>query len=147
MKKTTSYQTVGSIYPGQYVPLLKEEIREALKHTADTDNPFLNVTLTELQNSFKVEVAIPGVERDEFRVQSDDNILSICVLHKKPFIPEAENFPPNQCNYECFERNILLPENADIDFISAEYKAGMLCIHVPKTREPVKNLHTEIIVY
>jgi HSP20 family protein len=147
MKNTIPYQAACSIYPGQYMPLLNEKTRAGLKHMHECDNVFLYISLTELPGSFKVEVAIPGVERDEFLVTTDDNILSVCVIHKKIIEGGSRKAPSQGFNYECFDRTIILPENVDVDFISAEYKAGILCIHVPKTRQPVKNLHSEIIVY
>jgi HSP20 family protein len=147
MKNTMPYQTVCSVYPGKYVPLLNEKLTAGLKHMPESDTIFLYTNTIELTNAFKFEIAIPGVERDGFRIHTDNNILSICVLHKKTGKPGLQHVPAPEYNYECFDRDIVLPDNVDPDFISAEYKAGILCIHVPKTKQPVKNLYNEIVIY
>ena len=80
MKNDILYATDDClIYPGAYVPLLKEEeIQLALNrsHLGETFLPPVNVT--ELADSFKVEIVIPGgVKREDFLIRSDENVLSV----------------------------------------------------------------------
>jgi len=148
MENDVLYDTECLIYPGAYVPLLKEEeVQEELKrpHEGETILPPVNVT--EMADSFKVEVAIPGVKREDFLIHSDGNVLSVCVLHKEPGLHEGERFQLHEFNYECFDRHIILPDNADSEFVSAEYKTGILCLYVPKAKQPAKNQHARIVVY
>lgn len=148
MENTTMHHSGYSVYPGEYVPLLREEeVREELKrsHKEAFNHPPVNVT--ELAQSYKIEVAIPGVKREEFLIQIDENILSVNVLHKKSMLPEVENFQLHEFDYECFDRNIILPENVDAEFVSAEYRSGILRLHLTKTNHPAKNFHTQIVVY
>ena len=148
MENDVLYDTGCLIYPGAYVPLLKEEeVQEELKrpHKGETILPPVNVT--EMADSFKVEVAIPGVKREDFLIHSDGNVLSVCVLHKECGLHEGERFQLHEFNYECFDRHIILPDNADSEFVSAEYKAGILRLYVPKAKQPAKNQHTRIVVY
>lgn len=148
MENSISHHSDDLIYPGEYVPLLKEEqIKEELKRLdkADTFLPAVNVA--ELDNAFKVEVAIPGVKREEFLIQADENILSVCVMHKECDVSEPENFHLHEFNYDCFKRQITLPKNVDAEFAGAEYREGILRLLVPKTRRPAKNIHKTIVVY
>ena len=130
------------------MPLLKEEeVKEELKrsHNADIIHALLNVT--ELTDSFKIDVAVPGVKKEDFLIHADENVLSVCAVHKKYGIHEPGSFELHEFNYECFDRYIILPENVDIEFVSAKYEASILCLYIPKTNHPSKNLHTTIIVY
>ena len=148
MENDVLYDAGSAIYPGAYVPLLKEEeVQSALKraHKGETILPPVNVT--ELADSFKVEVAIPGVKSEDFLIYSAGNVLSVCVLHKECGLHEGERFQLHEFNYECFERHIILPDNADSELASAEYKAGILCLYIPKANQSAKNLHTIIVVY
>jgi len=148
MEKDVFYETVCVIYPGTHVPVVKEEeFLSALKLPHDGGSILPPVNVTELADLFKVEVAIPGVKREDFLIHADDNILSVCVMHKEPGNHDGEIFQQHEFNYECFDRHIILPDNADADFISAEYAAGILYLHVPKTKQPAKNLHNRIVVY
>ncbi len=141
-----SHLNEHSVYPGEYVPISTTgESIELIMQERDELFPYANTT--EYSHSYKIEVAIPGVNRDEFRIQAEDNLLLVCVIHKKSTPPIHNNMPDNISIYEYYERQLVLPEDADTSFVSATYQAGILCIHVPKTNQLVKNQHTDIIIY
>jgi HSP20 family protein len=143
----TANQT-NTIYPGEYVPMLKEaEVHSELKRPHERDANLPPVNVTESADSFEVEFAIPGMKREEFMIFADEHILSVCVVHKEPISKQGKNFQLHEFNYECFERNIPLPENVDAEFVSAEYASGILRLHMNKAQSPPKNLHTRIVVY
>jgi HSP20 family protein len=147
MKNPAFYPSDHSTYPGEYVPLLREEeVKEELKHShAGEIHPPVNIT--ELADSFEVEVAIPGVTREEFFIYADKNVLSVFVLRQEAQIQKSKNFHLHEFDYQCFTRSIVLPENVDIEFACAEYKAGILHMYVPKMKQPAKNVHANIVVY
>jgi HSP20 family protein len=137
MKNDILYNPDCSIYPGDYMPLLTaEEIEEELKLSHEGESLFPPVNITELVDSFKVEVAIPGVKREDFLLHAKENVVE-----------GSERFQLHEFNYQCFDRPVVLPENADVEFISAEYKAGILRLYIPKSDQPAKNRHTTIVVY
>lgn len=147
MKSEVLYNTSYS-YPGDYVPLLKpEEIDEELKLTNEGDMLIPPVNITEQADSFKIDVAIPGVKREDFLVHTNENVLFVRVLHKDYGPKEVQHFQLHEFNYKCFDRHITLPDNADPEFSSAEYKGGILQLVMPKTNQPVKNRHNRIVVY
>jgi len=148
MEQTKSYPPDYAVYPGEYVPFLEEEeIKEELKHEHDGTTILPPVNVTELATWFKVEVAVPGVKREEFLIYADGNILSISVMHKDYEIPQPEYFHLHEFNYHCFERHIILPKNVDAKFAHADYKEGILRMVLPKTEQTAKNQHSRIIVY
>lgn len=148
MKNDILYSPECSIYPGDYMPLLKaEEIEEELKLSHEGEALFPPVNISELADSFKVEVAIPGVRREDFLLHARENVLFIRVLHKEYIVEGSERFQLHEFNYQCFDRPVVLPGNADVEFISAEYKAGILRLYIPKSDQPAKNRYTRIVVY
>ncbi|RNI32775.1 Hsp20/alpha crystallin family protein [Hanamia caeni] len=137
-----------SIYPGEYVPLLNEkEIKEAIKCSdrKDIDHPAVNIT--DQNRSYKIEVVIPGVKRDELLIYVKGNILSICAVNNDKMNSSLKKKQVEEFSYKWFDRHLLLPEDADSTFISAEYKSGIVVLHIPKASRPVNNAHTRIIVY
>jgi HSP20 family protein len=135
-----------SIYPGDYVPLIKvKEIQEELKQHHEKE--YLPMNLKELKNEYVVEVAIPGVNRENILVEATENILSICMLQKDCDMLEGADFILHKSNCRCFDRKIILPNNVDTEFIDAHYSAGMLRFHIPKMKICSTNKHTPIVIY
>jgi len=125
----------------------EEEIADELKHLNESDAILHCVKLIEMADAFKIEIALPGLRREDFFVHAYGNIVSVSVLEKEPDYPKEEKFSLHEYKYDCFDRQIVLPKHADTEFISAEYVAGILRLHVPKVKTPAKSRHTMIAVY
>ncbi len=149
MKNFNLCNAGNSIYPGGYVPLCRaDEMQQEIKMFNTKEMVFPPANITEGNDTYKVEVAIPGAKREDFLIQADENILSIAVVHKELLAQAGtENFKLHEFNYNCFNRHIVLPQNTDTEILSAEYKAGILRLYIPKVQQPAKNLHTTIVVY
>jgi len=149
METNHSFHTSNcTIYPGEYSPMLDtDELLIQLKKSEQlsTLQPFINVS--EYNDHFKVEAAIPGINREDFYINVDEDVLSISVLHKKLEQIEEKKFQLHEFNYECFNRNVILPRNIEKDFVKAEYRDGILSLYFPKTNTPGKHPHSNIIVY
>ncbi|MBK8610701.1 MAG: Hsp20/alpha crystallin family protein [Chitinophagaceae bacterium] len=148
MKQAKIHNNDCQIYPGGYVPLMNEdELQEEIKHSFERESILPPVTTTELEDSYIVELTIPGINREDFLIHADDNVLSVCILHKDSGLPNIGETTTRGFNYGLFNRSIQLPPQADAAFISAEYNAGTLRLYMPKTSRPVKHLHNTIVVY
>ncbi len=142
------FHHVYSVYPGEFVPMIKEEeVKLQLQRPHSGDSLLPPVNVIEYNDSFQIEMAIPGIKREEFIIHADKNILSVCVLHKECNITADGNIQLHEFNYECFDRSIELPKTADTEFMSAEYREGILYLKIPKSTGISKNLHTRIVVY
>ncbi|MEO8822068.1 MAG: Hsp20/alpha crystallin family protein [Ginsengibacter sp.] len=148
MEPTINRKPDCSIYPGEYVPLLSEnDIKEAMKLTDKKDIVHPAVNITEQSRSYKIEVVIPGVKRDELLIYAKGNILSICAVNNERINAKLKNQQVQEFSFKWFDRHVLLPEDADSTFISAQYRSGIVILHIPKAARPVDNVHTRIIVY
>ncbi len=140
------YNTGYSIYPGDYVPTIKiKDIEDELEHLVEKEN--VAFQLKELKDAYVVEMAIPGAKNENFLLEANENVLSIRMMHKECDDVEGENFILHKKHCKCIDREVVLPKNVDTEFIDAEYRAGILRLHVPKVSHASKNIHTRIVVY
>lgn len=134
-------------YPGGYVPLLKEEeVRSVMKHQKKIEG-LAPVNLADLTDSYKVEIAIPGIKKENLFVYAQAHTLSVYVLSKERVRHEEATFQQHQFNFDCFEQRIDLPHNADPEFAIAEYRSGILQLYIPKSDYQSTGAHTTIVVY
>jgi len=134
-------------YPGEYIPApltLVELLAELQKPHEGETKPLIN--MAEMPDVFIIEVAAPGLKSDDFLVSIDENVLSVAVLHKDT---EAGKklYQQHEFNYSCFQRDIVLPGNADAAFLNAVYENGILRIRLPKCKKQVVNHVERIIIY
>jgi HSP20 family protein len=132
----------GSLFPG--IPSLMEDF--ILRDLIDSSNgnwksdgatlPAVNVG--ETNDAFTIEVAAPGMKRDDFHVELDNNVLMISANHENRKDEKRNDnlYTRREFSYQSFQRSFALPENkVEGDKISAKYKDGILYITVPKTEE------------
>lgn len=140
--------TDSQVYPGKYVPLMNEkEVAQQAKHFRRNKAVQHAAQLSESQGTFKIELVMPGIKREEIMMASDQDTIFICVPHQKQAGMHQKSPHSLKRDFGGFNRQIKLPPNADTQFVSAEYKSGTLHIHVPKSSKPLKNPHTQIAVY
>jgi HSP20 family protein len=147
MKDNLYYNRERLVYPGEYVPM--QEVEALLEKLVLAGNDSVAkplVNMDESRDCYKIEVAVPGVSREDFFIAVHDTTLSIVVLHKEDE-KVKKGLQMHEFDTTCFERHLLLPENADTEFVSAEYNQGILSLHIPKTYKPPKARTSQIVVY
>ena len=121
-------------------------VAELAKPHKGSKSPSYNIC--ETPQYYKIEMAAPGLQREDFFVTiTERGRLSISALHKEPDRVENEKYKKHAFNYECFNRELLLPENVDTDFIKAEYRKGILSLWFLKTEKQYQKRASTIIVY
>lgn len=106
---------------------------------AGTNSTLPAVNIREDDNEFHLEVAAPGMKKDDFKVNYDNGRLTISSEHKsEEEKKEGENVMRREFSYQSFQRSFSVAENVvDAEKIKASYKDGILHISMPK-REEVK---------
>jgi len=99
--------------------------------------PALNIL--ELEKEFKLELAAPGLEKSDFKLHVENNLLTVSVEKKEEKTEQKENYRRREFSFHSFKRSFELPQNVDADAISAKYENGVLSVHVPKVIELNKN--------
>ncbi|NNF32461.1 MAG: Hsp20/alpha crystallin family protein [Saprospiraceae bacterium] len=105
---------------------VKETVKENKRYTY----PAVNVK--EYDNQFIVDVAVPGYDKNDIHINLDQDHLIISSERKGE---KDLNFKIREFNYGTFNRKFRLPEDVDVENITASFKDGILSIHIPKAEE------------
>ena len=101
-----------------------------------TNTTLPSVNIKESPDEFNVEVAAPGFEKGDFKLELNHDVLT--VSSEKTIeneTKENEHFSKREFSYQSFTRSFTLPDTADGDRIIANYEKGILCITIPKKEE------------
>lgn len=104
------------------------------------------VNVKETPETFEVEMAAPGMTKEDFKVELNNNMLTISSEQKKEN-EEKENtrYTRKEFSYQSFQRSFQLSREAvDADNIKAKYENGVLLLTIPK-REEVKQKPSRLI--
>ncbi len=101
-------------------------------HQPNFTKPKANVI--ELDNSFEIALAIPGIRKENVKILVEKNDLIISSEAEKS--DETPKFKFREFNYGTFTRKFILPENVNKDSIKAKFEAGVLNITIQKIEEP-----------
>lgn len=95
------------------------------------------VNIQERDDNFTVQVAAPGKTRDDFKIELDNDVLTISSEEKKEKETNEKNgrYTRREFSYSNFKRAFSLPESVQSDKISASYENGVLMINLPKKEE------------
>jgi len=132
--------------PSFFDDFFTRDLRDwSLVNTAATDTSLPAVNIVENDNEFQVEVAAPGMTKDDFNIEVDNNVLTISSekQHENEEKDDEGKYSRREFSYAAFKRSFTIPEDqVEADKIKADYKDGLLHIHLPKKEEvkprPVK---------
>jgi HSP20 family protein len=98
-----------------------------------------SINVKETKNEVQIDVAAPGMNKDNFKVTLENDFLLISGETKGDREEKDENYTRREFNYESFQRSFYLPEAmVRADKIEAKYSDGILHISVPKSEEAKK---------
>ncbi len=90
------------------------------------------VDVIENDTQYEIHVAVPGVNKDDFKIDLHDNYLTISGDRKVTEDKKEKNFRSIETQYGSFSRSFSLPENVAADKINAKYNNGILELTIPK---------------
>lgn len=105
-----------------------------------------SVNIVESKTEFRIEVAAPGLEKDDFRITLQNNVLTISSEKETSKEEKDEKFMRREFSYAQFRRSFSLPDTADSANIAANHKNGVLYIAIPKKDEAKEKPAREITV-
>jgi HSP20 family protein len=135
--------------------VLKPAFNEVFESFLNAD-PFLSksnlsrnpaVNIAEDDNEFHIELAAPGLIKEDFKINLEKNLLSVSAerSEEEDETVRLKKYNRIEYNYSSFMRTFTLPDSADHAKIRAEYKDGILFITINK-REEAKILSREIAI-
>jgi HSP20 family protein len=90
------------------------------------------VDIYEADEKYMVRTELPGVDKDAVSVSIDENVLTIKGTKQFVEAKDGEQWKRVETQYGEFSRNFTLPEEVDVDQVSAAYKNGVLELSIPK---------------
>ena len=119
--------------PTSFSNLIDRFFNDKLTHSGGSAYSFVpRVDIIEEEKTFEVHVAVPGMSKDDFKIDLNDNYLTISGERKFNREKKEDNFYSMETQYGTFSRSFSLPENVDANKISAKYVNGILEVTIPK---------------
>ena len=116
------------------IDLMNGNIPEILHKSMVQTKPLSNIIKRE--NSFLIEMAVPGLTKDQISISVDKDqlVISADVAHK---LEEGESYTKNEFDYRKFDRRFNLGDNIDASKIEAKFENGLLIItlHVKEEKD------------
>ena len=90
------------------------------------------VNVKENANNFEIEVAAPGLTKEDFKITLENRILTISSEKRAEKNEENEKFTRKEFSYRAFKRSFSLPENVNEENVNANYENGILRLILTK---------------
>lgn len=103
---------------------------------SSTSTTVPSVNIRETAGNYEVELAAPGMDKNDFAITLDSNILTISSSREKKSEDTQDKYTRREFSYESFQRSFELPKHVvDEQHINARYENGILLLTVPKKEE------------
>ena len=136
---------LNDFVPTSFNNLIDRFFNESISRSGGSAYSFTpRVDVVEDEKAFEIHVVVPGVNKEDFKLDLNDSLLTISGERKFLKEKKENNFHSIESQYGTFSRSFSLPENVDATKINAKYNNGILEITVPKDEK--KTLKTTIKV-
>ena len=103
-----------------------------------------SVNTIENDDSFEIDLAVPGMKKDDFSIELDNNVLIISSETSNNV--SNEKLRLNEFNFSSFQRSFKVPESVNLDKIKGNYKNGILKILLPKKKNSISKSNRIITI-
>lgn len=122
--------------PSVWDEFLNRDVFNWGSNYANTGTSMPAVNIRETAESFHVEMAAPGMEKKDFKIELDGQTLTISSEKQDQQEKEGELYNRKEFSYRSFYRTFHLPKDVvDADKIQAKYENGLLQLEIPKKEE------------
>ena len=107
------------------------------KNYSKTNTTLPSVNVKENDNEFSIEVAAPGFDKNDFKIEVHNDVLTVSSEKQteNETKDESERYTKREFSYQSFSRSFSLPLTADGDKVEAAYDKGILTVSIPKKEE------------
>lgn len=106
--------------------------------TTGTTVPAVNIK--DEADFLKIDLAAPGLKKEDFKIILDHNVLTISSEKKEEKEEKEGKFMRREYSFHSFSRSFTIPDNTDSEKINASYKDGVLSIAIPKKKDVPSNM-------
>jgi HSP20 family protein len=124
------------VWPSMFNDLWKDWMDFTSRHFSSTNTTLPSVNIKEDKEGYEVELAAPGFDKSDFKIELNNDVLTISSDKKvENETKEGEQFTRKEFSYQSFSRSFTLPNTVDSEKISAKYENGILKLCIPKKEE------------
>ena len=134
-------------------PALFDDFFKPWNEWFDNDNIFLgrtvrvpSVNITENKDEYNVSLAVPGMKKDDFKIDVSGNMLTISCEKDETKEENDKKYTRKEYSYSSFSRSFTLPDEVNREKIDAKYGDGLLTISLPRKEEAKKFTAKQIAV-
>ena len=104
------------------------------------------VNIREDEKQYSLELAVPGMDKKDLRIDISEDVLTISSESKKESEESRNGYSKKEFSYSTFTRSFYLPENVDREKIEAGYREGILTVGLPKMEEEKSKVARQISI-
>jgi len=127
-----------------YMPNFFDEDLFPVLNNRISSTPAVNIR--EDEKNYVLDLAIPGIDKKELKIDVNEDVLTISSEHKNESEENGNGYKRKEFSYSAFSRSFYIPENVNKEKIEANYKDGVLSLSLPKQDEEKSKLTRKIEV-
>ena len=102
------------------------------------------VNIKENEKSFTLELAVPGIDKKDLKIETNEDVLTISSETKNEVEDSKDGYKRKEFSYSSFCRSFYIPENVNMEKIGASYKDGILTVELPKQEEEKSKISRQV---
>lgn len=140
--KLVRYNQLDPQVPASFSGMLDRFFNDSFGAALKQFNPAVDIA--EDEKSYEIHVAVPGVKKQDFKIDLIDGKLTISGERKMEEKKEGINFHSLETQYGSFSRSFFIPEDVKEDKVKATYEDGLLKLTLPKKEKKVSKASIEV---
>ena len=137
-----SASRLPSTYRADFLDLVDEVFSEWNQNSIQSQNFIPQMNVSENENSYEIETELPGVDKQDVKVEFKDHVLTIQGQKQSCTEKKDDHFHLIERNHGSFSRTLRLPNDSNPEKIQASMEHGVLHISIEKTEEGAKKKRT-----
>lgn len=125
------------VVPKRFSDMIDEFFNESLTKTAGNGSFLPGIDIIENDTHFMVNVNLPGMNKEDIKLDLDDRVLTISGERKQETEDKNAKYHLIETRYGSFSRSFTLPENINNESIQAVYENGVLKLSIEKVEKKV----------
>jgi HSP20 family protein len=105
-----------------------------------------SVNISQTADSFEIELAAPGLKKEDFKINVEDDVLTISSEKEEEKEEKKKKYTRREYSFSSFSRSFVLPKDINAEGVKAEYTEGVLKVKLPKVEVTPKKKAKEIAI-
>lgn len=140
--KLVRFNQAEPYFPNTFSGMLDKFFNENMGGSLKQFNPAVDIA--EDETSYEIQLSVPGIKKEDFKIDLLDGKLTISGERKMEEKKEGKNFHSIETQYGSFSRSFFVPEDLSADEVNATYKDGLLKLVLPKKEKKAVKAAIEV---